>query len=107
VHVSTRLIHADEPPATRQMTGFGGVLSFELTGGYEAADAFIANLTLAKRAASLGHVGSLVVHPAALWSQSLTPGQLAGAGVSPGLVRFATGIEHADDLVAGVLAALE
>lgn len=93
--------------AARQMSGYGGVLSFELTQGFEAADAFMSRLTLAKRAASLGHVGSLVVHPAAMWADSLTPEQLAEAGVSPGLVRFATGIEHAGDLIADVLSALE
>jgi methionine-gamma-lyase len=99
--------HPGHAVAARQMTGYGGVLSFELQDGFEAADAFMSKLTLAKRAASLGHVGSLVVHPAAMWSQSLTPEQLAEAGVSPGLVRFATGIEHAGDLVADVLSALE
>jgi methionine-gamma-lyase len=88
------------------MSGYGGVLSFELHDGYEAADAFITNLKLAKRAASLGHVGSLVVHPAAMWGHTLTPEQLADAGVAPGLVRFATGIEHADDLFEDVLQAL-
>jgi methionine-gamma-lyase len=98
--------HPGHATAKRQMSGYGGVLAFELHDGYEAADAFIANLKLAKRAASLGHVGSLVVHPAAMWGHTLTPEQLADAGVAPGLVRFATGIEHADDLVEDVLQAL-
>lgn len=91
--------------AARQMSGYGGVLSLELD-GYEAADAFIGRLTLAKRAASLGAVGSLVVHPAAMWAGALSPEQLAEAGVPPGMVRFSAGIEHRDDLVADVLAAL-
>jgi methionine-gamma-lyase len=107
VHYPSLTTHPGHAIAARQMSGFGGVLSFELHDGYDAADRFITNLTLAKRAASLGHVGSLVVHPAALWAQSLTPEQLAEAGVSPGLVRFATGIEYAGDLVADVLSALE
>jgi methionine-gamma-lyase len=98
--------HPGHATAKRQMSGYGGVLAFELHDGYEAADAFIANLKLAKRAASLGHVGSLVVHHAAMWGHTLTPEQLADAGVAPGLVRFATGIEHADDLVEDVLQAL-
>ena len=75
--------------AVRQMSGFGGVLSFELVGGYEMADAFIDRLRYAKRAASLGNVGSLVVHPAAMWAHGLSADQLDSAGVSPGLVRFA------------------
>jgi methionine-gamma-lyase len=93
--------------AARQMTGFGGVLAFELEAGYEAADAFIAQLRLASRAASLGNVSSLVVHPAAMWAHALTPAQLESAGVSPGLVRFATGIEHQDDLVEDAIGALD
>jgi methionine-gamma-lyase len=97
VHYPGLRDHPGHATAARQMSGYGGVLSFELEDGYEAADRFISNLRLAKRAASLGHVASLVVHPAAMWSQSLTPEQLADAGVSPGLVRFATGIEHAGD----------
>jgi methionine-gamma-lyase len=106
VHYPGLPAHPGHATAKRQMSGYGGVLSFELHDGYEAADAFIANLKLAKRAASLGHVGSLVVHPAAMWGHTLTPEQLADAGVAPGLVRFATGIEHADDLVEDVLRAL-
>lgn len=93
--------------AARQMTGFGGVLAFELAAGYEAADAFIDRLRYAKRAASLGGVSSVVVHPAAMWAQSLTAAQLEAAGVPPGLVRFAAGIEHPDDLVQDVVGALD
>jgi len=47
------------------------------------------------------------VHPAAMWAHAMTPAQLEAAGVSPGLVRFATGIEHPDDLVEDVIGALE
>lgn len=99
--------HRGHAVAAGQMSGFGGVLALELEAGYEAADAFIGRLRYAKRAASLGSVSSLVVHPAAMWAQSLTPEQLATAGVSPGLVRFATGIEHPDDLVEDVVRALD
>jgi methionine-gamma-lyase len=93
--------------ARRQMTGFGGVLAFELEDGYDAADALIGHLRYAKRAASLGAVSSLVVHPAAMWAHSMSPEQLESAGVSPGLVRFATGIEHPDDLVEDITSALD
>jgi len=99
--------HPGHAVAARQMSGFGGVLAFELEAGHEAADIFISRLRYAKRAASLGNVGSLVVHPAAMWAHAMTPAQLEAAGVSPGLVRFATGIEHPDDLVEDVIGALE
>lgn len=99
--------HPGHAVAARQMTGYGGVLALELEAGYDEADAFIGHLRYAKRATSLGSVSSLVVHPAAMWAQSLSPDQLNAAGVSPGLVRFATGIEHPDDLVDDALTALD
>lgn len=99
--------HPGHDVAVRQMTGFGGVLAFELRGGYEAADALIGRLRYARRAASLGNVSSLVVHPAAMWAQALTPEQIEAAGVAPGLVRFSTGIEHHQDLVDDLLTAID
>ena len=98
--------HPGHEIAAAQMRGFGGVLSFELEGGYDAADAFTGAVQLAKRASSLGHVGSLVVHPASMWIDTLTADQLETAGVSPGLIRFSAGIEHQDDLVADVMDAV-
>jgi methionine-gamma-lyase len=92
--------------ARRQMSGFGGVLSFELEGGYDVADAFLDRLVLTRRASSLGHVGSLAVHPAALFAAVRTPEQLAEAGVRPGLIRFSAGIESTADLLADIEAAL-
>jgi len=63
-------------------------------------------LRLVRRATSLGHVTSLVVHPASMWLDTLTRQQLADAGVAPGLLRFSAGIEHEEDLVADVICAL-
>jgi methionine-gamma-lyase len=83
------------------------VLSLELAGGYAAAERFIAGLRYARRAASLGSVETLVVHPAAMWSAMLQPDQIADAGVSPALVRLAAGIEDTDDLVADVVQSLD
>jgi methionine-gamma-lyase len=99
--------HPGHDVAKRQMSGFGGVLSLELRSGFDAADAFIGHLRYAKRASSLGDVHSLAVHPAALWAKSLTPEQLQEAGIAPGLVRFACGIEHEDDLVEDVVRAAD
>lgn len=99
--------HRNHEVASRQMSGFGGVLGFELEAGYDAADAFIEHVQLAQRASSVGHVSSLAAHPSAMWAQAMTPEQLEAAGIRPGLVRFSTGIEHKDDLVADVLAAVD
>jgi methionine-gamma-lyase len=107
VHYPGLASHPGHAIAARQMSGFGGVLSFEFAAGAAAADEFIDGLQLAKRASSLGDVTSLVVRPAALWAKSLTPVELEEAGVPPGLIRFSAGIEAPDDLLADVLAAAD
>ncbi len=89
------------------MTGFGKILAFGLAAGFDAAEAFITKLRLVRRATSLGHVTSLVVHPAPMWLDTLTFEQLSDAGVAPGLLRFSAGIEHEEDLVVDVISALE
>jgi methionine-gamma-lyase len=107
VHYPGLPSHRGHKTARRQMSGYGGVLAVELDGGYEAADAFVANLQLAKRAPSLGSVSTLAVHPAAMWAHTLTEEQLESAGVSAGLVRLATGIESESDLVNDVISAAD
>lgn len=92
--------HAQHDLAQRQMSGFGGLLSFELRDGFAAAAQLMDRLKLPARSASLGGARSLVVQPAALWGESLSVSELTAAGVSPGLVRFAVGLEHPDDLIA-------
>lgn len=90
--------------------GFGGVVSFEVRGGDEAALAVLAELTIPHVATSLGGVESLVSMPFNTSHSSLTSGQRASIGINPGLVRFSAGIEHVDDLVADLgnaLATLE
>ncbi len=81
------------------MTGFGGVLSIELRGDREATARTIERLELFQLSASLGSVESLVVHPASMWGAMLTEQQMAAAGVGPGLVRLACGLEDAADLI--------
>jgi cystathionine beta-lyase/cystathionine gamma-synthase len=98
--------HPQHDLVKRQMTGPGGLLSVELRGGAEAAERFIAALRLPVRAPSLGGVRSLVVRPAAMWAQEMTDAELAAAGIAPGLVRLAVGLESAQDLVADVAQAL-
>jgi len=107
VHYPGLPAHRGHEVAARQMSGFGGVLGIELAGGFEAADAFIGSLRLAKRASSLGDVRSLVVHPASLFAKVMSPDDLVAAGIAPGLVRFAAGIEGTDDLLEDVVGALD
>jgi methionine-gamma-lyase len=98
--------HPQHELAKSQMSGFGGLLSFELRGGQEAVERFISALELPVRAGSLGGVESLVTSPAAMWAHSYTDEQLREAGISRGLVRFAVGLEAERDLLADIEQAL-
>jgi cystathionine beta-lyase/cystathionine gamma-synthase len=91
--------HPQHELARRQMSGFTGVLSVELRGGYEAAERFIASLRVGVYAASLGGYETLLVHPAAMWAKSLTAEQRRAMGVGDSLVRVSVGIEDEADLI--------
>lgn len=85
--------------AKRYLQGFGGMVSFELEGGAEAADAMFARLVLPAVAPSLGGVETLVTRPSTTSHAGLSPTERAGAGITDGLVRVSVGIEDAEDLV--------
>lgn len=106
VHYPGLATHPQHGLARRQMRGFGGLLSFQLHGGYEAAEACLDRLKIPARAPSLGGFRSLVVQPAAMWTQSLDADQLSAAGIPPGLLRLAVGLEAAADLIADLRQAL-
>lgn len=104
--------HPGHAVAARQQTGFGAMLSLELEGGAhangsEAVRAFVEGLELFTLAESLGGVESLVAHPATMTHAAMTAEARAAAGISDGLVRLSVGIEHADDLLADLAAALD
>lgn len=80
--------------------GAGAVLSFEIAGGVEAGRKFVDALELHSHVANIGDVRSLVIHPATTTHSQLSPEDLTAAGVSPGLVRLAVGIEGIDDIIA-------
>ncbi|AEF42422.1 bifunctional o-acetylhomoserine/o-acetylserine sulfhydrylase [Hoyosella subflava] len=79
--------------------GAGAVLSFELAGGIDAGKKFVNALELHSHVANIGDVRSLVIHPASTTHSQLTPEEQLAAGVTPGLVRLAVGIEGIDDIV--------
>jgi cystathionine gamma-synthase len=90
--------HPGHEIARRQMAGFGGVLSFELKGGLEAAARFLPRLRYAYMAANLGQVET-IVGPSALTSHvELNEEERAASGVPEGLIRYAVGIEDVEDL---------
>lgn len=93
--------------ARRQMSGFGGVLSFALQGGFEAVRHLLDALQLAHRAASLGSVGTLIGPPATTSHVELSAAERAAAGIPESLVRYSVGIENADDLIADLRNSLD
>ena len=98
--------HPQHALATRQMHGFGGMLSICLAGGFDEARRFCERLELFTLAESLGGVESLVNHPAVMTHASIPPERRAALGVGDNLVRLSVGIESIDDLVADVAEAL-
>lgn len=98
--------HPQHALARRQMSGFSGMLSFELNGGEAEAKKFLKNLHLFALAESLGGVESLIEHPASMTHASVPLAERRKIGVSDGLVRVSVGIENADDLIADLEQAL-
>ena len=80
--------------------GSGAVLSFEIDGGVDAGRRFVEALDLHSHVANIGDVRSLVIHPASTTHSQLSPEEQLAAGVTPGLVRLAVGIEGIEDILA-------
>lgn len=78
---------------------FGGILTFELKGGFEAGKSFINNVQLASLLANVGDAKTLVIHPASTTHSQLSVSEQDQAGVTPGLIRVSTGLEHIDDII--------
>lgn len=78
--------------------GFGGVLSFKLRAGKEAADELVNRLNLISHLANVGDAKTLIIQPASTTHEQLSEIEQKNAGVEPGLLRLSVGIEHFDDL---------
>ena len=98
--------HPGHGIARRQMTGFGGMVSFELDGTVDEVVSFVSNRRFFALAESLGGVKSLVCHPARMTHASIPPDARAALGLSDTLVRLSPGCEHHRDLVADLLEGL-
>jgi cystathionine beta-lyase/cystathionine gamma-synthase len=91
--------HPNHMRACELFDGFGGVLSFELMGGLDAAESFIANVSIPISAPSLGGIETLITRPAATSHAGMSPADRAAAGISDCLVRLSVGLETTDDLI--------
>ncbi len=109
----SRLIYpgrADHPQAAlvkKQMRAGSTLIGFEVKGGKAAAFRTLNGLKLSRISNNLGDAKSLVTHPATTTHQRLTPEARAELGISEGFIRFSAGLEHADDLIEDLYAALE
>lgn len=88
--------------AMRQQSGYGAMLSFELTGGVEAVRRFIGDVEVFTLAESLGGVESLFSHPATMTHADMGAEARAAAGISDGLLRLSVGLEAEQDLIGGL-----
>jgi len=99
--------HENHDIARNQMSGFGGVLSFALHGGFEEVKAFLPRLRYANLAANLGAVETVAGPPATTSHVESTPEERAVSGIPEALIRYSVGIEDADDLIADLRQALD
>lgn len=96
----------DHQRACRFLDGFGGMLSFEVEGGVEAARHLVKTARLPIEAPSLGGVETLITRPSTTSHAGMTADARAAAGVTDSLIRLSVGIEAADDLIADLDQAL-
>jgi cystathionine gamma-synthase len=99
--------HPGHHVAASQQDSFGAMVSFEVNGGLEAVQRLVNALQCFTLAESLGGVESLIAHPATMTHASMDEAARATAGIEDSLLRLSVGIEHADDLVADLGAALD
>lgn len=90
--------HPDFGIAQKQMSGGGGLVSFELTGGLESGKHFLNKLKLFSLTANLGDTRSIATHPASTTHSKLTPEQRQEVGISDGLIRLSIGLENIEDI---------
>src|SRR5207249_11931369 len=106
VHYPGLRHHPGHEIAKAQMSGFGGMISFELKGDLERVKRMISSTKIFALAESLGGVESLIGHPSTMTHGSIPPEVRRARGLADGLIRLSVGIEDADDLCADLDAAL-
>ncbi len=90
--------HPQHEIAKKQMSDFGGMIAFEIIGGFEEGKKLMDNIELATVAVSLGDCDSLICHPASTVTSSYSPEEREAAGVKDNMIRWSVGIEDYNDL---------
>ena len=99
--------HPQHDLASKQMNGFGGIISMNIKGGLEKSKSFLERTKIFALAESLGGVESLIEHPALMTHASLPKDRREMIGISDGLVRLSVGLESLDDLIEDIEQALK
>ena len=94
--------HPQYTLAQQQQSGYGGIVSFELKGGKEAAWKLIDRQGLMSITANLGDTKTTITHPATTTHGRVSDEEKARAGITPGLVRISAGLENVEDLIAAL-----
>lgn len=98
--------HESHELAKKQMMKGGGMISFELVGGFDKALQFTNNLNLCTLAPTFGDTDSLIIHPASSSHRNIDPKIRTSQGITDGLIRMSVGIEHIDDIIADIQQAI-
>ena len=93
--------------ASRQMTGGGGIVAFEVAGGLEQGRKFLDAIEMCSLSANLGDTRTIVTHPASTTHSKLSPTQRLEVGITNGLIRVSVGLEHIDDITSDIIQALD
>ncbi len=99
--------HPGHSLASKQMSGFGGMLGFDVKGGKEAGKTLMDRVELCTLAVSLGDVDTLIEHPASMTHSTYSEEECLKVGIKPGFVRLSVGLENPKDIIADLDQALE
>jgi O-succinylhomoserine sulfhydrylase len=99
--------HPQHAIALKQMKNGGGLISFNLKGGLQSGRNFLNQLKMLSLTANLGDTRSIASHPASTTHAKLSEADRQAVNITPGLIRISVGLEHADDILADILQALE
>lgn len=99
--------HSDHELAMKQMSGFGGMMSFELKGGLERGIEFMQKINFCVLAPTLGDTDTLILHPASMSHKNVAKEMRERNGITDGLIRISVGIESAEDIINDISQALK
>ena len=99
--------HTDYKLAKKQMNDFGGMLSFEMKGGFNAALSVLKKIKFLTLTASLGTADTLIQHPASMTHVKVSKEQKLKFGITDGLIRMSVGLENIEDILADLQQAMK